>query len=147
MDSNQAKEEQLLQLERDLDSTMNSLRRKLMVIRLLGLMSEDEKLQEEVMKNPTRLIKFLSLTFQRCATMCLLRQKSPENKEEFSGGMAEMQSLQVSLFQFCLFKDQIQSTHDLLEIILNDSAHDFTEKKGILIFASILTNKIIVVKS
>jgi len=97
LDSNKAKEEQLLQLERDLDSTMNSLRRKLMVIRLLGLMSEDEKLQEEVMKNPTRLIKFLSLTFQRCATMCLLRQKSPENKEEFSGGMAEMQSLQTAL--------------------------------------------------
>ena len=63
MDSN--KEEQLLQLERDLDLTMYNLRRKLMVIRLLGLMSEDEKLQEEVMKNSTRLVKFLSLTFQR----------------------------------------------------------------------------------
>ena len=82
MDSN--KEEQLLQLERDLDSTMNSLRRKLMVIRLLGLMSEDEKLQEEVMKNSSRLITFLSLTFQRCATMCLLRQKNPKNKDDFS---------------------------------------------------------------
>ena len=48
------KEEQLLQLERDLDSTMNSLRRKLMVIRLLGLMSEDEKLQEKVLENSSR---------------------------------------------------------------------------------------------
>ena len=68
-----------------------------MVIRLLGLMGEDEKLQEEVMKNPSRLIKFLSLTFQRCATMCLLRKQNPQSKDEFSGGMAEMQSLQVSL--------------------------------------------------
>ena len=95
MESN--KEEQLLQLERDLDSTMLNLRRKLMIIRLLGLMSEDEKLQEEVMKNSSRLVKFLSLTFQRCATMCMLRAKNPENKDEFSGGMAEMQSLQTAL--------------------------------------------------
>ena len=36
-------EEELLQLERDLDRTMNGLRRRLMIIRMIGLMGEDDR--------------------------------------------------------------------------------------------------------
>ena len=67
-------EEKLLQLERDLDQTMMNLRRKLMVIKLLELLSEDNELQEQVLKNSMRLIQFLLLTFQRCAKLCVSRQ-------------------------------------------------------------------------
>ena len=67
-------EEKLLQLERDLDRTMLNLRRKLMVIKLLELLSEDNELQEQVLKNSMRLIQFLLLTFQRCAKLCVSRQ-------------------------------------------------------------------------
>ena len=89
-------EQQLLQLERDLDSTMNNLRRKLMIIRLLGLMSEDEKLQEKVLESSSRLIQFLSLTFQRCAAMAKKRQNAT-TEEDLDIGMAERQSLQTAL--------------------------------------------------
>ena len=66
---------------------------------LLGLMSEDDKLQNEVLKSSSRLITFLALTFQRCASLCKVRKRKLENKEEddFSAGMAEMQSLQTAL--------------------------------------------------
>ena len=46
LDLNKAKsshEEELLQLERDLDRTMNGLRRRLMIIRMIGLMGEDDR--------------------------------------------------------------------------------------------------------
>ena len=36
-------EEELLQLELDLDKTMNGLRRRLMIIRMIGLMGEDDR--------------------------------------------------------------------------------------------------------
>ena len=38
-----SKQEELLQLERDLDQTMSDLRRHLMIIRMIGLMSEDDR--------------------------------------------------------------------------------------------------------
>ena len=85
-------EEKLLQLEQDLDRTMLIIRRKLMVIKLLELLSEDKELQEQVMKNSMRLIQFLLLTFQRCAQMCQSRQSS-----DFTSGMAEQQSLLTAL--------------------------------------------------
>ena len=84
-------EEKLLQLEQDLDRTMMTLRRKLMVIKLLELLSEDKDLQEEVMKNSTRLIQFLLLTFQRCAKLCQSRG------QDYTSGMAEQQSLLTAL--------------------------------------------------
>ena len=101
---NSNKEEQLMQLEKDLDLTMLKLRRKLMVIRLLGLMSEDEKLQGEVMKNSERLIKFLCLTFQRCAT--LLKFK---DDQDFEFGMAERQSLHTGIEFQCSLSVKMQA--------------------------------------
>lgn len=102
------KEEQLLQLERDLDLTMLNLRRRLMVVRLLGLMTEEDELQAELMKNSERLIAFLTLTFQRCASTCKVRKekekvaKNPEDEETYmGGGMAEKQSLQTALSLLC----------------------------------------------
>ena len=40
---NRIREEELLQLELDLDKTMNGLRRRLMIIRMIGLMGEDDR--------------------------------------------------------------------------------------------------------
>ena len=87
-------EEKLLQLEQDLDRTMMTLRRKLMVIKMLELLSEDKDLQEQVMKNSMRLIQFLLLTFQRCAKLC---QSRVGQDQDYRSGMAEQQSLLTAL--------------------------------------------------
>ena len=88
-------EEKLLQLERDLDQTMMTLRRKLMVIKLLELLSEDNELQEQVLKNSMRLIQFLLLTFHRCAKLCVNRRD--QQVPDYTSGMAEQQSLLTAL--------------------------------------------------
>ena len=38
-----------------------------MIIRILGLMSEDEKIQDEIMKDSDRLFGFVGLTIKRAA--------------------------------------------------------------------------------
>ena len=52
-------------------------------------------LQENLMKNSERLITFLSMTLQRCASLCQLRQTNKD--EDFEAGMTERQSLQTAL--------------------------------------------------
>ena len=60
-------EQKLLAFEQELDSTMATLRKNLMIIRLLGLMSEDDQLQESLMKNSEQLLDFILLTLKRGA--------------------------------------------------------------------------------
>ena len=52
----QGMEEQLVALEATLDTSMRRMRKNLMVIRLLGLLSEDAELQENLLKEPDRYI-------------------------------------------------------------------------------------------
>ena len=47
-------EEQLLDLEAHLDTSMHKMRRNLMIIRLLGLLSEDQDLQDNLLKESNR---------------------------------------------------------------------------------------------
>ena len=47
-------ETQLRDLETRLDSAMHRMRRNLMVIRLLGLLSEDQGLQDDLLKETSR---------------------------------------------------------------------------------------------
>ena len=47
------------------------------------------------MKNSERLISFLSMTLQRCASLCQYRQTNKE--EDFEAGITEKQSLQTAL--------------------------------------------------
>ena len=60
-------EEQLLALERQLDSTMHKMRRNLMVIRLLGLLSEENNFQENLLSESDKMIKFVSTSIKRAA--------------------------------------------------------------------------------
>merc|ERR1719510_1633386 len=60
-------EEQLLALERQLDSTMHRMRRNLMVIRLLGLLSEENNFQESLLSESDKMIKFVSSSIKRAA--------------------------------------------------------------------------------
>merc|ERR1719237_576497 len=60
-------EQQLLALERQLDSTMHRMRRNLMVIRLLGLLSEDNNFQENLLSESDKMIKFVSSSIKRDA--------------------------------------------------------------------------------
>jgi len=60
-------EEQLLALERQLDSTMHRMRRNLMVIRLLGLLSEENNFQENLLSESDKMIKFVSSSIKRAA--------------------------------------------------------------------------------
>ena len=52
-----------------MDKMMNKMRRNLMVIRLLGLYSEDKTLQDNLMKESPRMIKFIGTTLQRAAKL------------------------------------------------------------------------------
>ena len=60
-------EQQLLALERQLDSTMHRMRRNLMVIRLLGLLSEENNFQENLLSESDKMIKFVSSSIKRAA--------------------------------------------------------------------------------
>jgi hypothetical protein len=60
-------EAQLLELECTLDSAMHRMRRNLMVIRLLGLLSEDQCLQDDLLKETSRMILFIGATLKRGA--------------------------------------------------------------------------------
>ena len=65
-----------------------------MVIRLLGLLSEDEKLRSSLMRYPDKLIEFLSLTLHRGALLCTARL---ENPDKFECSSLEVQSLTTAL--------------------------------------------------
>ena len=49
--------ESLLDMEFELDETMRKIRKGLMIIRLIGLMSEDEKLQNALMQDSGQMIE------------------------------------------------------------------------------------------
>ena len=80
MSSSEAACAKILALERELDETMFKLRKQLMVIRLLGLMSEDDKLQEALSKNAEKMIEFLSITLRRGAILCTGRVERKQEK-------------------------------------------------------------------
>ncbi len=61
---------ELSSISDELDATMVRLRRNLMVIRLLGLLSEDEKLQLKLVKESDRFLEFVGLTLERGAISC-----------------------------------------------------------------------------
>merc|ERR1712059_247828 len=61
-------EQQLLDLERHLDQSMHRMRKNLMVIRLLGLLSEDESFQENLLKHSDKMIQFVSSSIKRAAS-------------------------------------------------------------------------------
>ncbi len=85
-------EKKLLQLDQDLEDTMRTLKRNLMVIRLLGLMSEDDKLQEALMKDSEQLIQFVGLTLERGALACQRRKQNQdeEQDDDFGSNMMEV---------------------------------------------------------
>jgi len=60
-------EQQLLDLEKHLDGTMHRMRKNLMVIRLLGLLSEDKSFQENLLKESEKMIQFVTSSVRRAA--------------------------------------------------------------------------------
>ncbi|TRY61857.1 hypothetical protein TCAL_11238 [Tigriopus californicus] len=88
-------EEKLLSFERDLDQTMLKLRKNLMIVRLLGLLSEDDKIQQNLMKDSEQLLEFVCLTIERCALSCA--NESEDDEEEDGSQILEAQSLMMAL--------------------------------------------------
>merc|ERR1712226_325455 len=66
-----AKEKQALQLqslldmESELEDAMCKIRKRMMVIRMIGLMSEDEALKDSLLQNAGKMIEFLNCTLHR----------------------------------------------------------------------------------
>jgi len=60
-------EQQLLNLEKHLDGTMHRMRKNLMVIRLLGLLSEDKDFQDNLLKESEKMIQFVTASVRRAA--------------------------------------------------------------------------------
>ncbi len=96
-------EEKLLALNDELDTTMLEMRRQLMVIRLLGLLSEDEGLQERLAKDSSRLLSFVGLTVERAAITCRQRANPPaadprsEEEADSDEGPSMMESQSVTM--------------------------------------------------
>ena len=65
-----ATEKKLLALNDELDETMLRLRRTLMVIRLLGLLSEGEKLKDRLLRDKESLAEFVATTLSTGAKAC-----------------------------------------------------------------------------
>ena len=49
--------QKLLEMESELDESMRRIRRRMMVIRMIGLMSEDEGLKESLLQNSGKMIE------------------------------------------------------------------------------------------
>lgn len=60
---------ELLQMEADLEDALRAMRKRLMVVRLIGLMSEDDQLQAAIMRNSEKMLGFLLATLRRAALM------------------------------------------------------------------------------
>jgi len=107
-------EQKLLDLNAHLDRTMQKMRTSLMVVRLLGLLSEDDKLQEDVMDESEKLIKFVGATLRRGAIMCGEggKKKKKVNDDDDdddpcvdgggSGSVMAVQSLNMALSILCV---------------------------------------------
>jgi len=98
---------QLIEMENTMDNMMHRMRRNLMVIRLLGLYSEDKTLQDNLMNESPRMIKFIGATIQRAARAI----KSEKPVEEATCVMAT-QSLNMSLTILSLHLTQAVVTSD-----------------------------------
>jgi len=60
-------EKQILDLEDHLDGVMHKMRKNLMILRLLSLLSEDKTVEENLMKQSDKMIQFVSVTIKRAA--------------------------------------------------------------------------------
>ena len=60
-------EKQILDLEDHLDSVMHRMRKNLMILRLLSLLSEDKSIEENLFKESEKMISFVSVTIKRAA--------------------------------------------------------------------------------
>ena len=60
-------EKQILDLEDHLDTVMHRMRKNLMILRLLGLLSEDKSIEENLLKESDKMIQFVSVTVKRAA--------------------------------------------------------------------------------
>eukprot|EP00088_Acartia_fossae_P066531 TRINITY_DN8255_c0_g1_i2.p1 TRINITY_DN8255_c0_g1~~TRINITY_DN8255_c0_g1_i2.p1 ORF type:complete len:1085 (-),score=304.99 TRINITY_DN8255_c0_g1_i2:578-3832(-) len=100
-------EKQLLEIEATMDTMMYKMRRNLMVIRLLGLYSEDKTLQDNLMNESPRMIKFIGATIHRAARS----MQSSAEVDESSCVMAS-QSLNMSLTILSLHLTQADVSTD-----------------------------------
>ena len=82
-----------------------------MVIRLLGLLSEDEKLRAALMRFPDKLIEFLALTLNRGSLLCQSRVEPDDD----CGGL-EVQSLATALSLMSYLVSHFSASYIKLEI-------------------------------
>ena len=75
------KANELIQMERDLEETMRKIRKRMMIIRLISLLSEDEKLQEAMMNNSAQKVEFLMSTIHRAVVMNKSREQKLDSTE------------------------------------------------------------------
>ena len=63
--------ESLLEMERELEDSMRKVRKRMMVIRMIGLMSEDEGLKESLLQNSGKMIEVRELVKRNEAKFCI----------------------------------------------------------------------------
>ena len=60
-------EKQILDLEDHLDTVMHRMRKNLMILRMLSLLSEDKSIEENLFKESDKMIQFVSVSIKRAA--------------------------------------------------------------------------------
>merc|ERR1719270_1496875 len=60
-------EKQILDLEDHLDTIMHRMRKNLMILRMLSLLSEDKSIEENLFKESDKMIQFVSVSIKRAA--------------------------------------------------------------------------------
>ena len=63
--------ESLLEMERELEDSMRKVRKRMMVIRMIGLMSEDEGLKESLLQNSGKMIEVRESIKRNEAKFCI----------------------------------------------------------------------------
>eukprot|EP00091_Calanus_sinicus_P000294 TRINITY_DN10221_c0_g1_i1.p1 TRINITY_DN10221_c0_g1~~TRINITY_DN10221_c0_g1_i1.p1 ORF type:complete len:412 (+),score=124.92 TRINITY_DN10221_c0_g1_i1:213-1448(+) len=137
-------EQQLLDLEKHLDSTMHRMRKNLMVIRLLGLLSEDKSFQDNLLKESEKMIQFVTSSVRRAAVGVKNGVESSTMAVQ-SLNMA-LSILTVHLTQANVSKDdwvKMQESVDDLEILsqhkderiskISGQLHNLVRTQGIMI--------------
>ena len=89
------------------------------------------------MKNSERLISFLSMTLQRCASLCQYRQTNKD--EDYEAGITEKQSLQTALglITTVVTASNVQVFIDLIiftQSVVSTIVHIYLQKIAALIY-------------
>merc|ERR1712150_368109 len=109
----------LLDMESELEDAMCKIRKRMMVIRMIGLMSEDDALKDSLLQNSGKMIEFLNCTLHRAANVCKKRQARRTHRKNNSAEMDVDEDAPSKEDSNDVTEDEIQSLTTTLGLLRN----------------------------